>query len=422
LLLLLFFFSFQNFYYATHLKAFELNELNENERPTDSLGLSAVSQPLFLSKVPTKAQNDNKFYNFTELVRLYDLSKVYQSPISPLDHSWCTQKYNYDRPTGLLYNKLPKAASSTTAGIAIRIAHMVSSRLYGNGTVCSIKCGHLAGLNEAGKRYSKRDRLKSFLFSTLRDPGKRSISRIFFSNKKEIVKAIEKNGDRGRDDKIRKILLKAPIEHQFGIIDPKRGGFQLAYTIMNVSEDVSVYDPNHPTEISDPDFVASMVRKTMEDYDFMIIVERFDECIVVMQLLLGLEPSDMMYLSAKKAGEYYNKNGKCSKIMKSFVSPRVLEAISSESWYTKNYGDYLLIEAASQSLDLTIESIGRDRFEEAFQVFQNWKKRAQGQCDDKAIFPCSATGHLQKEKSNCYQKDRGCGYPCLDAMKPQAQE
>ena len=159
----------------------------------------------------------------------------------------------------------------------------------------------------------------------------------------------------------------------------------------------------------------------MEDYDFMVIVERFDECIVLMQLLLGLETSDIMYLSAKKADMYHRMGKKkCIKIRKSFISPTITNFLSSKEWQTKNYGDFLLIEAVSQSIDLTIENIGRKRFDKAYDIFQDLKKRTVKECEDKAIFPCSTIGQIQEEStSNCYHKDEGCGFPCFDAMKPE---
>lgn len=318
---------------------------------------------------------------------------------------------------------MPKAASSTMAGITLRIAHRVASRIYGDESVCTNRFTHIMGLNRPGELFSNRDRSRSFLFSTLRDPAKRAFSRILFSHGKAVEKRKQKEDKSNvglADSFILQSLNTTEISHQFGVSDIKRGGFQVAYTIMNVSDELSVYDPSHPAEVSNLDHALSMVRQILNDYDFMIIVERFDECIVLMQLLLGLETSDIMYLSAKKSGGYYDEKGKCKKTIKSDLSPRVSEFLSSKNWLAMNYADYLLIEAASQSIDLTIDAIGRKRFEEAFEAFQTLKKRALRQCEEEAIFPCSSTGHLQEERSesNCYYKDAGCGYPCLDAMTP----
>ena len=50
---------------------------------------------------------------------------------------------------------------------------------------------------------------------------------------------------------------------KYGITDIKRAGFQVAYTLMNVSDDILIYDPSHPGEISNLDHVISMVRRIL---------------------------------------------------------------------------------------------------------------------------------------------------------------
>jgi hypothetical protein len=269
---------------------------------------------------------------------------------------------------------------------------------------------HIRGLDEVGKLFGKRDRKKSFLFSTIRDPAKRALSRVFFSQ-------VSIEGKEPTDENMLKWLKGT--SHQFGAVSPGLGGFQLAYVTMKPPEKFSVWDPDSPTEVSNPDIVHTTVRQVMQDYDFMIVIERYDECLIAMQLMLGLEMSDLLFLSSKTAGSYivYRGGDKCIKLKPAIVSPAVSEYISSKEWYAKSYGDYLLLEAASQSLDLTIEAFGRKRFDKALQTFKALKQRAEEQCAAKAVFPCSPEGELQKEeaKSNCYGvPDEGCGYPCLD--------
>jgi len=245
---------------------FRSKPLNKNEKPSVNPSISPNAnslESLLSSPLPpspslasTKPQYEDRFFNFTELVQKFELAKVFHSPISPSDHSWCTQKYHRSRPTGLLYIKMPKAASSTMAGIALRIAHRVSSRIFGEKSVCSVQNGHVPKLNKIGTLFSNRDRRRSFLFSTLRNPANRAISRIFFG-----LREVPNGGGN-------KLLLKklntTGTDHQFGTVDLKRGGFQLAYTIMNISEEVSVYDPSYPTKILNPDLVASLVRRILK--------------------------------------------------------------------------------------------------------------------------------------------------------------
>ena len=60
--------------------------------------------------------------------------------------------------------------------------------------------------------------------------------------------------------------------------------------------------------------------------------------------------------------------------------------LSSKELYTKSYGDYLLYEAASQSLDLTIQAFG-EHFDKAFQDFCGIEeKSAEEECAATAVF------------------------------------
>ena len=48
----------------------------------------------------------------------------------------------------------------------------------------------------------------------------------------------------------------------------------------------------------------AQIDKILDNYDFIGVTDRFDESLVVLQLLLGLETSDILYLSSKKSGNY----------------------------------------------------------------------------------------------------------------------
>jgi hypothetical protein len=51
-------------------------------------------------------------------------------------------------------------------------------------------------------------------------------------------------------------------------------------------------------------------------------------------------------------------------------------------WYAQNYGDFVLHAAVNASLDNTIDSLGRDRFNEAFAQFLELKRQAADACAD----------------------------------------
>jgi hypothetical protein len=134
-------------------------------------------------------------------------------------------------------------------------------------------------------------------------------------------------------------------------------------------------------------------------------------------MLLGVDAGDLLTLDSKVQGSYYHtfSNG-CIQLINSHVSPRVKEYLTSDVWYAQNYGDYLLQAAANESLDRTIEALGRDRVEQGLVEYRRLKKMANEKCASEAIFACSAEGVAQRQKTNCYRSDHGCGYPCIDKM------
>ena len=134
---------------------------------------------------------------------------------------------------------MPKAASSTMSGITLRIAYRLGERLYGGKNICANRVDHVAQVNSTGKLFSNRDRSRSFLFSTLRDPAKRSISRIFFDATKRKKKKKDKKKGKSKtkhnnekntvqyeidadDNEIIQKLKTTKVQHQFGITDIKR--------------------------------------------------------------------------------------------------------------------------------------------------------------------------------------------------------
>lgn len=102
------------------------------------------------------------------------------------------------------------------------------------------------------------------------------------------------------------------------------------------------------------------------------------------------------------------------------MSPAIQTFLDSDEWRAANYGDYLFYEAANQSLDQTIEMLGRKRFDAALAEFRRLKEREQTLCAPHVNFPCSDSGQPQPElaRKNCYLRnyDFGCGYPCIDHM------
>jgi hypothetical protein len=363
--------------------------------------------------------------NYTAIVRELGLARVFsqrfmEEPGSSLP-PWCTydnkhlsskfsNRNNWPFHTGILYIKMPKAASSTTSGIVLRISNNVAARFSAEQRCTSYE-SHITREGRVGKLFAQRDRNRSFLFSSLRDPAKQAVSKIFFSR-------ISRENFTANDANMMGFLQDT--RHQEGVISRGQGGYQVGYLTEARIQWNSAWHKVTPNQVIHRLAVHRYVRTILEDYDFMISVERFEESLVVMQLLLGLEATDILYASSKKAGSsyIYSPNKGCFFLHKPFVSERVAAYLASDEWYAKQYGDYVLKEAVQQSLDLTIDALGKDRFEQALETFLRLKEQANEECADKAVFPCSKDGVPQPKlaEKSCYFRDWGCGYKCLDNL------
>lgn len=77
----------------------------------------------------------------------------------------------------------------------------------------------------------------------------------------------------------------------------------------------------------------------------------------------------------------------------------------SDQWLKLNEVSFLLHEAANKSLDLTIQSIGREVFDKAMLEHRYLMSLVESECTkDRVVFPCSKDGVLQKEEAekSCY--------------------
>jgi hypothetical protein len=160
-----------------------------------------------------------------------------------------------------------------------------------------------------------------------------------------------------------------------------------------------------------------MQEKIMDEYDFIGVTERMDESLAVMVLLWNLEPSDVVVLSAKKAGGYDDagSTGQCSKIVRPQPPSPVLRHYWSNEHPLDN-ADFLLWDAVNLSLDRTILRLGVERVQKVIRDIQSLGRLAENHCQAKAHFPCSDTGQpqLKLAEQSCYVQDAGCGHKCVD--------
>jgi hypothetical protein len=150
--------------------------------------------------------------------------------------------------------------------------------------------------------------------------------------------------------------------------------------------------------------------KILTDYDFIGITERLDESLVAMQMILGLETTDILYTSAKGRGTWDDQG---YYIQPSFVSPGMEKFFASDTWLELSKGDYLLYLAANASLDRTIDFLGREHFDHKLALFRYALDLAASKCSHIGAM-YSAAGF--KNLTDCLYEDAGCGNECFDQL------
>jgi hypothetical protein len=332
-------------------------------------------------------------------------------PMRENKSSWCQTSSANDKSEesgrGILLIKVPKGASSTSAGVAIRIAARQS---------CTQVQWRHRWASEVTSLYPD----ESFVFTTVREPAARAISSIFFH-------IVSRTNIKATDAFLIRQLNTHTHPH-FGTISNGQGGFQLRYISFDPIPEYSAWTPERPEQIVNPQQVVKYVRRTIQDYDFMIVPERMDESLVAMALLLNIDVGDVLVSSSKVAGttQYHMLHPNrttftCMPTARSIISPLVAKHLQSNQWRAMNYGDYLLHAVASKSLNLTIQyTIGYERFQRALNRYHKLQELELKYCAPHVQFPCSNDGipQLKVALRNCYlfYYDFGCGYPCIDSI------
>lgn len=377
---------------------------------------------------------------------------------------------------GILYVKNFKAASSTAAGIALRLAyelHPDNNRRRNHNHAQEpheqqpheqepqrqrrhawVKFAHARGY-----KYAHRDVAHSLLFTSIRDPAARALSRIFYT-------CVTQKGETPTDAKI---LERLGWNHkQYGAVSHEGGGYQVRYLSPHKVLETSWDAAQDPHGVVHPERVEAYVQEIMESYDFIMVAERMDESVVVFALLMGLELGDVLVMNAKQNkpssmtmtmtsnnnntkeqssntttaavaataatsgtsylyfSHHHPKQGKveyCKASVPAVRSQAVEAHLTSLEWYAKNYGDYLLYYAAEASLEQSIHELGKERVAQGVTDYRRLRSWAQNECASQAEAQCSSNGELQTNvsKYNCYADDSGCGYRCINRLLSSAK-
>jgi len=261
-------------------------------------------------------------------------------------------------------------------------------------TMCKVRFEHGTAITTV----PNRDQAASFLWTVIRNPTKRAISQFFHFH-------VSRGKVEPSDANFQDTIIKNPLK------------FKSVYLRLLRHRQPAV--PPHIEERSiNPN--AYTVGAIIEDFDFIAITERMEESLVVLQYLLNLPLDDILFLSAKVSGGFDDGRFqyKCFHIIPSFVTPGMRDFFQhNTTWHEMSRWDRLLHEVANQSLDRTIEKIGRKRVDSAVMRLRHALRDIQDRCAHTAVFPCSVAGERLTGAANqldCMWVDMGCGTPCID--------
>lgn len=118
--------------------------------------------------------------------------------------------------------------------------------------------------------------------------------------------------------------------------------------------------------------IDARIRQILKSYNFIGIVERMDESIVALQMILGLETADVLALNSKVSGT--------GKVQKTFVTPVMEEYFNSTEYNNLISIDKRFYKAINKSLDKTIQNLGLAKFDVQLQQFCKFKSLIEQTC------------------------------------------
>lgn len=281
-----------------------------------------------------------------------------------------------------------------------------------------------------GKRWSQRNRKLTFLYSIIREPVSRIIQDFFefvisFENDQSQQQE-QQEGMEGKDG----LYISIGQEQQQIMNEKQKLLLQRRFLKYIQDNDMTEYafyfrllSVRSFTNPLRTDLYPTYVEELLNSYDFLGLEERLDESLIVLQLLLGLEIQDLLYIIPPHTSNPYqktyastplitspairnikeplvnkdkknnnvnnnnnnvnnnnNNNGRCIKMVQPVVTNEMKEWFYSNEFDTWFEPDVLVYQAINKSLDRTIDSLGRDRVEYGVKQLQYAKQLVQEMC------------------------------------------
>jgi hypothetical protein len=287
----------------------------------------------------------------------------------------------------ILFVKTIKTGSTTIAGLCRRIAN----RHGLNGARTGYNQNGSTEIDDKQEPYvyadhrmfkqtegtlSKLDH-PTFLLTSIRDPVSRFIS--------EFQYVMDTKESHDKDYRVPDELLPMPV------INEEWESRLLTFLNMQSSIDHQ-YDYIGSQKACDNKWSPAGV---VNLYDHVVVLERFDESMIVLKNMLGLSNSDLLYLRAKENDYTWGGGG-----LSAATLAKVKNALSASR-------DYALIDQANQRLNGHISQI--PDFSEQMSAYKNLLAGATAQCSQYA--PDGIVGDFNQ----CLYEDQACGDECLTA-------
>jgi hypothetical protein len=167
--------------------------------------------------------------------------------------------------------KLIPTSTTTTAAAATFVSSQQRNYLC-----CDHRANHGSAVNY---QYAHRDRNQSFLLSLVRNPTRRIISHFFHF------------GVAGHRQEPTDANFEAHLWSQLARND--------------LLQDVSLY-PIHEIKGGPSVNYTQVVEDVIQGYDFIALLERFDESMVALKMLLNLDFEDILYVQERSEGTFSN--------------------------------------------------------------------------------------------------------------------
>jgi hypothetical protein len=303
---------------------------------------------------------------------------------SSIPYNWCHK--DEGTTSGILFVKVDKCASTTGSGATIRIADKLGNRLMGEFCVTRHKHGWASAAKQG---YLSRDADRSMLWTIVRHPASRILSAFFFFE-------VSRNGVNATEATILDFVGKPRYKAQ--IVDYlKLKAFQTK---------------------------KEEIQHVIQNYDFIAVAERMAESLAVMSMLMKVPLADLIVLSAKADGYDDGLSAKgCVKLTRAWRTPKVDEYLARD--FLQDNHDIILYQAVNESIDLTIDALGRDKVMAKVDDYHALVAKNKRECAHEAIFPCPLTrpNHTILSRQDCYYSDAGCGHRCTDkALRAESDD